>query len=388
MATSQFLHSIREAWPGGLWEVCRTSCSHGSDSFSGDRCLCGPSQEPMAAEPLQEMPRRYAPSPLPTPPLHLQVLRGNDDAGNPIDFDNGCHGYEQDEQDGAISRCYTTQQKRIFSQLKLPAAHSCNSPRYCSSEDGEHIHQDKLFETYQSFAMDLHSGMELKQLSHVTVQCHLLEDLATLTMDRGNGNVIEFPLANVTRICKLVNIGGKWRPADEVCSAPQSSEQQVVLTFNRRRLAFVFEDKSACEQFLTCLGLLIARARERQDAASSRVSLSPDDQAAGQELEAWLCQMCCVDDMGCLACSPSCGLLVANEHTGNVFACMGPPPDILRRSVDRSDDSSPHQRTPRTRRPRPKPVGKERGNTGSPFSPVSTAAPSSVSDTASTSVSR
>jgi hypothetical protein len=161
---------------------------------------------------------------------------------DPDDMHLGC------SEVGNTPRVYTQQQKRVLGQLQLPITHGCPSPSDCSSDGEGEEHRNKLLETYQSFAMDLHNGMDLMQLSHVKVRCHLLDDLTTLTMDRGNGNIIEFPLGNVTRVFRLVKIGCTWRSADEACSASPCSEQQVVLIFQRRKLAFVFDDKDASEQ--------------------------------------------------------------------------------------------------------------------------------------------
>merc|ERR1719158_2778628 len=80
-------------------------------------------------------------------------------------------------------------------------------PNTCREESDE-AQRRKLLELYQDFALDLHTGMYLTQLTsnrdYSNIHCQLMEDLQTLKLDQSNGRIIEFPLTGVSKVYRIV----------------------------------------------------------------------------------------------------------------------------------------------------------------------------------------
>jgi len=108
----------------------------------------------------------------------------------------------------------------------------------------------------------------MADMSYQDIHCQLMEDMATLKLDQSNGRIIEFPLANVSKTYCLTKVAGKWYPAEKSQEVPSKSDHVVVVVFSKRKLAFVFQDQSACNRFLTCFELLVWRAHETKDSNS------------------------------------------------------------------------------------------------------------------------
>merc|ERR1719145_184142 len=100
--------------------------------------------------------------------------------------------------------------------------HTYPIPPNCSADEAEDERKQKLLEMYQEFALDMHTGMYLTQLTsnrdYSDIHCQLMEDMATLKLDQSNGRIIEFPLANVSKVYRLMKAGGKWYPAESVAA--------------------------------------------------------------------------------------------------------------------------------------------------------------------------
>merc|ERR1712232_1089571 len=97
------------------------------------------------------------------------------------------------------------------------------------------------------------------------IHCQILEDLQTLKVDQGSGCIIEFPLAAVSKVYRIVKNCDQWHSAGP--NLPQGvldsrAEHIVVVEFMRRKLAFVFDEIAAAQSFLMCMELLIRRAQE------------------------------------------------------------------------------------------------------------------------------
>lgn len=162
----------------------------------------------------------------------------------------------------------TPRQRDLKDQLELPALHTYPLPPNSSPEEGEEIRKQKLLELYQEFALDLHAGMYLTQLTsnrdYSDIHCQLMEDMCTLKLDQSNGRIIEFPLTNVSKVYRIVKNDDKWYSASSVPAPSVSTEQIVVVEFMRRKLAFVFKDMQVAQRFLICMELLIRRAQQKQ----------------------------------------------------------------------------------------------------------------------------
>jgi len=120
---------------------------------------------------------------------------------------------------------------------------------------------------YQEFALDLHTGMYLTQLTstrdYSDIHCQLMEDMTVLKLDQGNGRIVEFPLTSVSKAYRIVKMEDKWYSAGAVRSC-FGAEHIVVVEFMRRKLAFVFSDLQVSQKFLLCMELLIRRAQQAQ----------------------------------------------------------------------------------------------------------------------------
>eukprot|EP00931_Biecheleriopsis_adriatica_P029147 TRINITY_DN1734_c0_g1_i1.p1 TRINITY_DN1734_c0_g1~~TRINITY_DN1734_c0_g1_i1.p1 ORF type:complete len:283 (+),score=37.43 TRINITY_DN1734_c0_g1_i1:76-924(+) len=164
---------------------------------------------------------------------------------------------------------FTPRQKDLKSQLELPSLQTYPVPPHCSPEEPEQQRKDKLLDMYQEFALDLHTGMYLTQLTsnrdYSDIHCQLMEDMTTLKLDQSNGRIIEFPLTNVSKVYRIVNTGDKWYNAGTpLPPSAMNTEQIVVVEFMRRKLAFVFKELPTAQRFLICMELLIRSAQQKQ----------------------------------------------------------------------------------------------------------------------------
>jgi len=133
---------------------------------------------------------------------------------------------------------------------------------------------------YQEFALELHTGMYMTQLTsnrdYSDIHCQLMDDMQTLQLDQSNGRIIEFPLTGVSKVYRIVKSDDKWYSAgSHVPGAPSAStEHIVVVEFMRRKLAFVFKELQMSQRFLMGMELLIRRAQQKQAKKALR-SLTP-----------------------------------------------------------------------------------------------------------------
>merc|ERR1712039_209912 len=175
----------------------------------------------------------------------------------------------------------TPRQKDLQDQLELPSLHSYPLPPDCTPEDCEDVRKEKLLEMYRGFALELHTGMYLTQLTsnrdYSDIHCQLMEDMITMKLDQNNGRIIEFPLTNVSKVYRIVKTDDKWyadgTPVPEASNSA-NTEHIVVVEFMRRKLAFVFKDLQVAQRFLICMELLIRRAQQKQAKKALR-SLTP-----------------------------------------------------------------------------------------------------------------
>jgi len=175
----------------------------------------------------------------------------------------------------------TPRQRDIKDQLELPQLHTYPVAPHVLPEDNDEERKKKLLEMYQEFALDMHSGMYLTQLTssrdYSDIHCQLMEDMITLKLDQSNGRIIEFPLTNVSKVYRIVKNNDKWYTAGTPlpgASPNGNTEQIVVVEFMRRKLAFVFKEVLVSQRFLTCMELLIRRAQQKQAKKAPR-ALTP-----------------------------------------------------------------------------------------------------------------
>lgn len=186
----------------------------------------------------------------------------------------------------------TPRQADLKTRLELPSLHQYPVPPGVSPEEPEDAQRNKLLELYQEFALDLHTGMYLTQLTstrdYSDIHCQLMEDLQTLKLDQSNGRIIEFPLTGVSKVYRIVKNDDKWYSAGSLTGASpvpplplSNAEHIVVVEFMRRKLAFVFKEIQASQRFLMCMELLIRRAQQKQAGRTLR-SLTPTFPPSGE----------------------------------------------------------------------------------------------------------
>jgi len=181
-------------------------------------------------------------------------------------------------------------QRDLRDQLELPLLDPCPTPPDCEPDDSMEERRGKLLAMFQEFALDLHIGTYLTQLvstsEYFSTHCQLVEDMTILKLDTGNGRIIEFPLASVSRVYRAVRYGGKWYVARTIIPPADASnmEEVVIVEFKKRKLAFVFPYLDQSRRFRICMNLLVQRAQEkeamqepgsRREAGPSRPCKSP-----------------------------------------------------------------------------------------------------------------
>jgi hypothetical protein len=143
-----------------------------------------------------------------------------------------------------------------------------------SPSEPEEERKRKLLQMFQEFALDMHKGMYMTQLTsnrdYSDIHCQLMDDMQTLQLDQSNGRIIEFPLTGVSKVYRIVKSDDKWYSA----GSQLIGEHIVVVEFMRRKLAFVFKELNASQRFLMGMELLIRRAQQKQAKKALR-SLTP-----------------------------------------------------------------------------------------------------------------
>mmetsp|Transcript_95475 Transcript_95475/g.275064 ORF Transcript_95475/g.275064 Transcript_95475/m.275064 type:complete len:306 (+) Transcript_95475:185-1102(+) len=168
-----------------------------------------------------------------------------------------------------VSYGSTPRQRSFQERIRLPRLRRYPVPPGCSSDDPEEVRREELQRTYREFVIDLHRGIHMTQLTstqdYSNIHCQILEDLQTLKVDQGSGEIIEFPLGAVSKVYRIVKNDEKFNGAFAGSSALLSrAEHIVVVEFMRRKLAFVFNEIQVAQRFLMCIELLIRRAQEFQ----------------------------------------------------------------------------------------------------------------------------
>lgn len=197
--------------------------------------------------------------------------------------------------DGLSMSSETPLQNTLRESLELPILHDYPVPPSCGAEDVEEVRKRKLLEMYQEFALELHKGMYLTQLTssrdYSDIHCQLMGDMQTLKLDQSNGRIIEFPLAGVSKVYRIIKSDDKYYSAGSSPPGAQANttEHIVVVEFIRRKLAFVFQQLPVAQRFLLSIELLIRRAQQKQVKKTARAltpAFQPGAVSRGQALPA------------------------------------------------------------------------------------------------------
>jgi hypothetical protein len=139
----------------------------------------------------------------------------------------------------------TPRQKEMRDQLQLPELPQYPLAPGVTATDSEETRHQMLLEMYQEFALELHAGTFLRQLTstrqYANIHCQLMEDLQTLKLDQSSGRIVEFPLSGVSKVYRIVRDDDKWR-----YTTPSSGVSVAI-------------------RFLTCIELLTRRAQQQQE---------------------------------------------------------------------------------------------------------------------------
>merc|ERR1712232_551816 len=171
---------------------------------------------------------------------------------------------------GVRSAPITPREKALSDGLELPAMHTYPVPPDCGPDQNEMHRQAILLQMYREFALELHAGMYLKQMTsdsdYSDIHCQLMDDMQTLKLDQSTGCIIEFPLTGVSKVYRIVKSNDKWYSVGSTLpgDAAANTEHIVVVEFMRRKLAFIFRKLGESQRFLICMELLIRRAQQVQ----------------------------------------------------------------------------------------------------------------------------
>lgn len=164
--------------------------------------------------------------------------------------------------------------RQLFREsIRLPSMGRYPLPLSCNPEDPEEDRRAELLRVYQDFVMELHDGVHMIQLTpqqhYADVHCQVSEDLQTLKVDQGSGCIIEFPLTAVSKVYRVVKNDDKWYGAGSLMGPTpmpplplSNAEHIVVMEFMRRKLALIFPDMGAAQNFLMCIDLMVRRSQE------------------------------------------------------------------------------------------------------------------------------
>merc|ERR1712232_486669 len=171
---------------------------------------------------------------------------------------------------GVRSAPMTPREQMLSDGLELPIMHTYPVPPDCGPDQNEAHRQAILLQMYREFALELHAGMYLKQMTsesdYSDIHCQLMDDMQTLKLDQSTGCIIEFPLTGVSKVYRIVKSNDKWYSVGSTLPSDTAAnmEHVVVVEFMRRKLAFIFRKLTESQRFLICMELLIRRAQQEQ----------------------------------------------------------------------------------------------------------------------------
>lgn len=226
------------------------------------------------------------------PPMHFQHMLDPFDVT--INLDKaGCLAQHRFLSAAAIpTRDLSAAQREIKARLLLPKmlrfplANEGLLPAVVGHDVDEQDKSKILEQVWQAFALDLHAGVCMTQINqfddYSDIHLQLQDDLCTLTVDQGCGEMVEFPLTAVTRIYRIVRNEGAQR-IDERDSTmvADGAEHIVVLEFMRRKLVLVLDTVRDAKSFIMSMELLVRFAQEA--AASNKAK-----KKSSREKGAWL----------------------------------------------------------------------------------------------------
>lgn len=206
----------------------------------------------------------------------------------------------------------TPRQRLVREKLEVPPLYTCSFFDLKSDDESEADIHVRFAEMYKELATTLYTGIFITQLMpdghYKDIHFQLVEDLTALKLDQRNGSIIEFPLVRVTKLQRAIRCGGKiFRSGPKVPDRlPNDARHIVIMFFSRHQLVFVFKALDEAVSFMSCLELLVRKAKH-YDKDLMRIPRP--------KVQCSLCGSACVDQQsqskGLISlCSPS------EEYTG------------------------------------------------------------------------
>eukprot|EP00812_Abedinium_dasypus_P002432 NODE_1296_length_1182_cov_265.506655.p1 GENE.NODE_1296_length_1182_cov_265.506655~~NODE_1296_length_1182_cov_265.506655.p1 ORF type:complete len:295 (-),score=86.39 NODE_1296_length_1182_cov_265.506655:282-1121(-) len=159
----------------------------------------------------------------------------------------------------------TPRQRKFRDNLVLPAMVCC-PPAFdaVSAHETDEAKHSRLLEMFKEFTLGLYTGKYIALMMpaghYVDVHCQLHENLETLMLDMRNGHIIEFPLANVSKVFRVVKCDTISVMAGSACKTP--TRHIIILSFARPKLAFAFTKEPEAKRFMICMEILIRKAQK------------------------------------------------------------------------------------------------------------------------------
>lgn len=178
----------------------------------------------------------------------------------------------------------TPRQQQLLQSLQLPQMARYPRPPGCKAEASPEEEQRHLLEMYRAFVLELLTGAHLKQINsnqgYNEIHCQIMEDLLGLKVTQ-DFHIVEFPLASASKVYRVV------QSTREPLGRAAKTEYVVVLEFRKRKLAFVFKDGFVSQRFVTCMELLVWRARQERDCDDASATLRPPLLRLCRRMQGW-----------------------------------------------------------------------------------------------------
>lgn len=148
----------------------------------------------------------------------------------------------------------TKEQMRVLEGMEVPIMKEYPAIPGGRSFSSGTQRRDQLCKMFQDFVIDLHTGMYIRQVlsshDHADIHCQLVKDTMSLRLDQCSGCIVEFPLFEISKFQHVRLSSGIG--------------QVVVVIFEKRKLAFLFQELDVANRFQICMEILTRLAIEKK----------------------------------------------------------------------------------------------------------------------------
>lgn len=195
-------------------------------------------------------------------------------------------GMEYPDDDPSSKRTYTPRQRELYDKSELPELTTYPAPPgHPNAEELTDATKKVLLQKlFKDFIVDMNTGMFLSQYTSTrektVTHCQLMDDCRTLKMDQNTGRLIEFPLQGVKHIYVVVRaVSPSVHERSSICrlsnnqknldgsdyEVEEGYEYIVVVVFERRKLAFAFDDRIRADRFQLCMQMLAKKVEAKEN---------------------------------------------------------------------------------------------------------------------------